>query len=176
MDKSITKCEVWKDVSGYEGFYQVSSKGRIKSLSRYVYHKKGNGRRLLDERMMKLKVNRWGYLTVNLSKNSVVKTYQVHRLIADAFYSSEDEGLQVNHKDGDKLNNELDNLELVTSEENIKHGYKEKLIVNVSKRMTQGIADEIRRKYTGSVTQKDLSEEYGFSIRAISKVINNKTW
>lgn len=94
--------EVWKDIEGYEGLYQVSSLGRVKSL------------RFGKERILKAGKDKGGYLMVNLCKNSKTKMYKVHRLVAQAFIPNPD-GLQcINHKDENKTNNCVDNLEWCT--------------------------------------------------------------
>ena len=92
------KKEYWKPVVGYEGLYEVSNWGRVKSL------------KFGKEKILKQSI-RHGYYSVGLSKNGIVKTYQVHRLVAEAFIDNTDNLTQVNHKDENKLNNNVDNLE-----------------------------------------------------------------
>lgn len=104
--------EIWKDVVGYEGLYQVSNLGRVKSL------KHGKERILRDAQ------NSNGYPGVVLCIASKGKTKMVHRLVAEAFLGKSD--LDVNHKDGKPSNNNIENLEYVTTRENISHGYKSK--------------------------------------------------
>lgn len=111
--------EIWKDVNGYEGLYQVSNLGRVKSLENRSNHKKE-----MIMRFAKIK----GYNKVTLSKNSESKSYPVHRLVATAFIENPDNKPHVNHIDGDKTNNNADNLEWVTDSENIRHAIKNKLI------------------------------------------------
>jgi len=103
--------EIWKDVNGYEGLYQVSNLGRVESLQRDV------------NLILKPRLRRDGYLIVSLSKNGKVKSKPIHRLVATAFIPNPDNKKTVNHKDGNKLNNHVTNLEWNTSSENNKHAY-----------------------------------------------------
>lgn len=108
--------EIWKDIPGYEGHYQASNLGRIRSLK---YN---------EVRILKPGENGWGYYLVNLYLNNVKKTSSVHRLTWTAFNGQIPEGLEINHKDEDKTNNSLANLELVTPSQNINYGTRNKRI------------------------------------------------
>ena len=94
--------EIWKDIEGYEGKYQVSNKGRVKSLS---YNKTGR------EDIMKQRKSTNGYLMANLCKNGKHKHCLIHRLVASAFIHNPEGLPEVNHKDEDKTNNNVENLE-----------------------------------------------------------------
>ena len=118
--------EVWKDIKDYEGLYQVSNMGRIKSLKRY--EKSGSKIRLRNEKILKQK-NTMGYNYVILSKCNKLKTYRIHRLVAETFISNPQQLPQVNHIDGNKLNNKAKNLEWCTASYNIKEAYR----LNLSK-------------------------------------------
>lgn len=109
--------EVWKDVKGYEGLYQVSDQGNVKSLAR-----KRTGKPWYKERILK-PLDRKGYLAVSLYADGKCKLYSVHRLVADAFVPNKEGKQQINHKDGDKTNNKMSNLEWVTPSENILHSF-----------------------------------------------------
>jgi hypothetical protein len=102
--------EEWRDVVGYEGLYVVSSEGRIKSLGRTVYTGKPKRLGTYPERMLKPSVSPRGYRIQALSKNGVVKYFSVHRLIAIAFIPNPDCLPTVNHLNGDKEDNRLENL------------------------------------------------------------------
>ena len=107
--------EVWKDISGYEGKYQVSNTGKVRSLD---YNHTGKVREL------KLKIDKYGYACIKLFKNGCRKYITVHRLVAAAFIKNTSNSPQVNHKDGNKLNNCVQNLEWCSNKENIQHGRK----------------------------------------------------
>lgn len=108
--------EVWKDIEGYEGLYQVSNYGRVKSLART---KMNHGKsQLIPERIMSQEKNSSGYLRVNLYKNSDRKRMLVHRLVAHAFISNPENKPCIDHIDTDKTNNHADNLRWCTQKEN----------------------------------------------------------
>lgn len=116
------KEEIWKDITGYEGLYQISNFGGVKTLKKDVII--GNAVRHQEERMLKCDPMKKGYLRASLSKNGVIKRVLVHRLVYEHFNGPIIEGLIINHKDRNKHNNDNDNLELVTYRRNTHH-YRE---------------------------------------------------
>ncbi len=103
--------EIWKDINGYEGIYQVSNYGRVKSLDRFV-NGSHNNLKPVKGKILKAEKTKWGYLQVSLCRAGLKhQRYKVHRLVADAFIPNPQNLPQVNHKDEDKTNNRLDNLE-----------------------------------------------------------------
>lgn len=113
--------EVWKDIPDWEGFYQISNKGNVKALNRIVNSKR-NIPRKLKEKLLSL-VFRGDYNVVCFYKGSIRINKFVHRLVAQVFVPNPENKPQVNHIDGDKLNNNDWNLEWVTSRENACHKY-----------------------------------------------------
>lgn len=113
--------EEWKDIQGYEGVYQVSNFGRVKSLERYRINN-GGTKTLVKERILKPSTNNKGYSRVELSNKTARKPYLVHRLVAEAFIENPNNLPEVNHKDENKSNNRADNLEWITQKENLNYG------------------------------------------------------
>lgn len=108
----MNKIEVWKDIPDFENMYRVSNLGRVKSLQRFRKGNRNNST-VVNERILKQKIDKYGYCCISLSKNSKMKYFTVHRLVALMFVVNPniEKFNQVNHKDGDKLNNGSDNLE-----------------------------------------------------------------
>lgn len=118
------KKEIWKDILGYEGLYQVSNFGRVKSL------------KFGKERILKLIKDKDGYFIVNLYKNKKIKSFRVHRLVAEAFIDNPDNLPQVNHKDENPSNNVVSNLEWCNAKYNINFGTRSK---KVSKKLSKPV-------------------------------------
>lgn len=112
--------EEWKDVVGYEGYYRVSSLGRILSLARVIISKSGIPRKI-PSRIIAHGNRPNGYLFYSLSKNGYSHPLSAHVLVASHFIEGRRPGYQVNHKDGNKRNNRIENLEWVTPQENVDH-------------------------------------------------------
>ena len=111
---------MWKDINGFEGKYQISEDGQVRSMDRIVQNK---GRNMtVNGRVLKPWIDTWGYENVCLFKNGAGHSKKVHRLIAEAFIPPYT-GAQVNHIDGNKLNNSIENLEWCTGSENMHHAY-----------------------------------------------------
>lgn len=117
--------EVWKDIPNYEGLYQVSNLGKIKSLERKV--KKYNGERIVRERILKQSYEK-KYMHVQLSKNGKTITRLVHRLVAETFIDNPNNLKEVNHIDANTRNNNVNNLEWCTRYENMQHAKQMGLI------------------------------------------------
>ena len=116
----MTEIENWRDIEGYEGFYQVSSLGRVKSLGRWV-SAKGDSVKFIKERILKPRKNPKGYLQVVLYNGEKVKSYYIHRLVGKSFLPNSNNLTDVNHIDENKTNNRVDNLEWCDRTYNIRY-------------------------------------------------------
>lgn len=116
--------EEWRDVVGFEGIYQVSNYGRVKSLPRVVRKGGKTGEVLTKEMQLTPRQDQNGYTRVYLNENGRTRFMPVHRLVAKAFIPNPDNKPQVNHIDGNKSNNCVSNLEWCTNSENQKHAYR----------------------------------------------------
>lgn len=145
--------EIWKDIKGFEKRYQVSNLGRIKSLSKFINNnpKSKSIGFYSKERILNFFDNKKGYQLVKLYKDNKHYTIKVHRLVAEAFISNPNNLPQVNHIDGNKKNNRVDNLEWCTAKENQVHAWKNNLI---KKRIGK------ENKLSKKVNQYDLQGNY----------------
>ena len=156
--------EIWKDIDGYEGLYQVSNLGNVKSLN---YNRTGK------ERILKPGTNGSGYLHVILCKNGKIRLFKVHRLVAKAFLENPDHKSDVNHKDENKTNNCVENLEWMTRQENINFGtHNERMAKSLSKSVFQYSLDGKIIKEWPSTMQ--IERDLGFSPGNISQCCNEK--
>lgn len=115
--------EEWRNIKDYEGFYQVSNLGRVRSLDRVINN------RFFKGQIRKPKLDRYGYLVVNLSMNKKAKFYTIHRLVAKAFLESPNNFPEVNHKNEIKTDNRVENLEWCTTQYNSSYGSRAEKII-----------------------------------------------
>ena len=115
--------EIWKDIQGYEGVYQVSNMGNVKSLKRTWFSGRGLCSKKTKAECFITQAIRNGYLSCVLTKNGIQKQHSVHRLVAAVFIPNELNKPQINHKNGVKTDNCVENLEWSTPSENSKHAY-----------------------------------------------------
>ena len=169
--------EEWKDIKGYEGLYQVSNTGKVRSLDRKVwnYIKKG--------RTLKTHNNGHGYYNISLhGNNKIEKHVYIHRLVAETFIPNPNNLPQVNHKDFNKSNNNIDNLEWVSSLQNKIHYRKSKYCKNVEQRKNEKLCNKTFQKiyntkdiilelYNSGYTINEIKEKTKLSRDFISSVI-----
>lgn len=111
--------EKWKDIKNYEGFYQISNLGRVKSL---IF--RNNVCNIKKEKILKPTDNGNGYLIVSLHKNKNRKVFYIHRLVGQTFIENKEHLKEINHKDGNRKNNNIDNLEWCNRKYNVEHSYR----------------------------------------------------
>ncbi|GMK40905.1 HNH endonuclease [Paenibacillus sp. CCS19] len=155
--------EEWLPVVGYEELYAVSNLGRVKHLSNSAKCK---------ERILKPQLQRDGYLRVTLSKKGQKKRVAIHRLVMIAFIPNPEDKEQVNHLDGNKLNNKLINLQWVTPKENIAHAFAHGLIKKKSNAISATHLDTGNQQQFES--QSEASKTLGVSMNNISGVLNGR--
>ena len=161
--------EIWKDVKGYEGLYQVSNMGKVKSLGRMAASKNGS-KQYRKERILNPRVTNSGYLLVSLYKGSDnVKQFYVHRLVCETFNENPENKPCVNHIDENKSNNEASNLEWCTVAENINYGTR---TARTSKPVGQYARDGRLIKVWQSTME--VQRQLGFDQGTISKAALGK--
>lgn len=168
-----TQVEVWKDIKGYEGLYQVSNMGRVKSLERTFIDKIGR-KQHIKERILKPTPNHNGYLQVILCiSNGKKKTFRVHRLVCETFHENPKNKPCVNHIDENKENNVASNLEWCTIAENNNHGTRK---ARMAKSLSKTVAQYTKEGELIKVWQSasEVERQLGFDQGHISEVARGK--
>lgn len=177
--------EIWKDISEYEGLYEVSNKGRIRRI-----HSPCNKHKEKLYVILKPIISKEGYYRISLSRNNTRKNYSVHRLVAMAFIENPGDKPFINHIDGVKTNNSIENLEWCTPAENNRHAYTNGLNKyhpehlplmcgedNPKHILTKKDVVEIRALLkSGKYTQHEIGQMYGVSNYAICDIKRGKSW
>lgn len=166
--------EEWKVIQGYSKYF-ISNLGKVKS---YYEH---NG---TSERILKSRLDKYGYLYVNLIVENKRKTFKIHRLVLKAFKSIKNpENFECNHIDGNKWNNNIDNLEWCTRSENMKHAVKIGLnkgfigIKNPKHKLTEKEIKEIKMFLKkGELSQKEIGMKFGVHQVTISDIKHKRIW
>lgn len=168
---------LWKDIEGYEGYYRISSDGKIRSLDRVIVRKDGHNHHIKG-RIMKTRLDKDGYVLVGLRNKEGKKTFKVHRLVLKTFEG--DSRKTVNHKNGKKSDNRLSNLEYLTNKENSIHALKNGLIKVGEERHTSKLSEkdvrEIMSLKSGNLLQKDIAKIYNISPCNIKSIWEKRTW
>ena len=167
--------ETWKPVTGYESLYHVSDLGRVKRLV---------GKRSREERVLRPGRMTTHYLFVALCKDGKPKLHSVHRLVAAAFIGPIPEGHEVNHKNGVRTDNRLENLEFMTRQENIIHGQRTlprkptslrgPMLPNVV--LTEDQAKEIKRRGREGQRGKDIASDMGIRRHFVYGILSGRSW
>lgn len=174
--------EEWRPINGYEGLYEVSSHGNVKSVQREVPHAIC-GMKTINEKILK-KILGDKYYSVKLSKGGVIAIGFIHVLVARAFHSNPENKKCVNHKNGDKLDNYYTNLEWATYSENNKHAFEigvrcNKGDQNAQSKLTTNQVVEIKLELSNGYKRgmyKKLGKLYGVGYAVISEINRKKSW
>ena len=165
----LLRDEIWKDIKGYEGMYQISNLGRVKSLKRG------------GVRILKLNKKKRGYIDVVLSKKGNVKTIRVHRLVALAFLKNKNKYPCINHIDNCPSNNQVVNLEWTTYLKNTQHALRQGRMtgargeIQTTSKLVKKQVLQIR-KLSGKISQEAIAKRYGVSRGAITSILLRKNW
>lgn len=173
--------EIWKDVPGYEGFYQVSNIGRVRS----VIHNDKYGR-VFGGKLLKQNINELGYCRVHLSMFKKRKMEFVHRIVAMAFLTNENNYDEVNHKDENPSNNCVDNLEWCSHKYNINYGNRNRISGEKHRgekccfhKLKEAQVREIKKLAHEKWTRqhaKELARRYNVSPGLIRRIVNGDIW
>ena len=167
--------EIWKDIIGFEGNYQISNFGRVKSCDRFIPHKR-HGTWHIKERLLKPHLDgpsNSQYLSVMLHRgNGKMDCKRIHRLVAETFIPNIYNLPQVNHIDGNKKNNTVSNLEWVSELENTAHAWRNGLCENIVKAKQRPVVNLDTGEHFASVA--DAERSFGKSFGAISHALNGK--
>lgn len=169
--------EIFKDVENYEGYYQISNLGRIKSLQRPAKNHSGLTK-TLKEKYLNTHISKTGYYVIDFKKDSIRKTFKVHRLIAFAFIDKVEGKDFINHKNGVKTDNRIENLEWCTIAENNSHSRatglsKQKGCDNVSSKLTK---DQVIFIINTTIPLKDLAIMFNVNFSTVYRARIGKTY
>lgn len=173
--------EIWKDILGYEGIYQISNLGRCKKLYREWFGGNG-GKRFTEEKIMTPHYSKFGYNHQPFIKNGKLKDLRICRLVAIAFIPNPENKPFVNHKDGNKANDNAGNLEWNTRSENDMHAFKNGLrsamtgSKNGMSKITEGTVIEIRKLAHSGENSMNIAEKYNLRIEHVKDIIKRRSW
>ena len=178
--------EIWKDVDGFIGYYQISSFGRIRSVDRYITDIDGK-ERFYKGKILNQSANSSNYKKVRFCKDNEGKNLYTHRLVAEHFILNPENKPEVNHIDGNKWNNHYLNLEWVTDQENTQHahdnnladisGFNKHQVSQTGRQFTMSEIEEIRNEYNNGLTIKELTEKHNINYNSTTcNIVHNKTY
>lgn len=173
--------EIWLPVIGFEKRYKVSNLGRIKSLDSYIL-KKSSVTYFVKGRTLKQFKTPKGYMAVKLCFNGIEKTKLAHRVVAEAFIDNAENKPQVNHINGIKDDNRVDNLEWCTNDENVKHKVLNGLTncirgeAHYNAKLNYNLVEEIRYRLSNGESGKSICKDYNVSDTTIYNIKKGKIW
>lgn len=171
--------EIWSDISGYEGMYQVSNQGRIRGLDRIIVQKDGKKQKIRGK-IISIGIKNNGYYMGQICSKGKMVNLTVHRLMALAFIPKVEGKEYVNHIDGNRANNNLSNLEWVNMKENSLHGVnrakEEQRLYTSCKKNTPEFILLLRAEYANGKGQTQISKEYGIKYNSLGHILKRRTW
>lgn len=173
--------EIWKPVPGYEGRYDISTFGNVRTVGRFINAPRGRTR-WIPERNLSTHITARGYVQTMFKVGSKNIHQLVHRLVARAFVPNPSSLPQVNHKDGNKTNNHVENLEWCTSQENCAHARREKLYEQArgergaNAKLTNAQVLVIRRRIANGETHTAISKDYAVNRTVITRIASGARW
>lgn len=183
LSEAATQGEQWAAISGWEGIYEISDHGRVRSLARDLGDR--TGRRMpKPERILKHRVNKQGYVAVNLyAVNRPRKTSTIHRLVAGAFIPNPDNLPFVNHKNSDRQCNIYSNLEWCTHAENVAHAKqagrltgRPPMFRSEKRRLSDDQVREIRSLFAEGMAERRLAAQFDVGPTAISNIVHGRSY
>lgn len=178
--------EIWKVAYNTNGLYLVSNKGNVKRSEGFVKNNKNGGVRKVGGKNLKPKTKSNGYLEVNLSfGGGLSKSFYVHILVASSFIKRIPEGYTVNHKNGIKSDNRLDNLEIITYSENMRHSYdvlgrKRSFPKGEGSHFSKLKSEDVKKILDviskGELTQKEVGNMFNISQSHVSRLKLKRSW
>lgn len=169
---------MWKPVLGYEQHYEVNTLGQVRSIDRIIKNRRG----LVQGKVLKPFLNKKGYPAIRFYIGGKGLERNPHRLVAEAFIPNPKSKLQVNHINGDKTDNRIENLEWCTNSENQLHAYvtglqpSRKGENNSNAKLTYDVVTEIKTKYNSGMKITDISKEINVNLSILRQLIYGRTW
>ena len=168
--------EQWLPIRGFEGEYEVSDHGQVRSLDRYVRNRSGTA--LKRGKLLKPRRDGRGYFFVGLYRERKSTQCRVHRLVAEHFLTNASNFPVVNHLDNCPTNNHVSNLEWCTQKENIRHAAAHNRFPSevMSRKMTAERVRELREMHRSGVPYKDLKNRFGLSHTTVYRIVSGRVW